>query len=837
MNKTIRKIFICMLSCSMIAGMMTVNVSAGSTEKYKKEIETLTKLNIITGYSSENYITKKSITTSDYISLVMKMVMRSNLSGDLVQIAKLWGLADEDDGLSSATPVSFEQAVKIAVRALGYETWVKCSGKGYTAVASEIGLLKGIPYTETDKLTSDSMLSILYNMLDVETLEAVYNSGNVEYKNLGGTILEENLGLIKGEGIVTSNEFTGLYDADDGIVGHIGIDDELYEISDGSANDYLGMNVEFYYSNGNGENEIFCVVQDNNSEITVQSDMLESGEENITRLDYYRSENQSTVTKVKLSQNLKLIYNGKVISKYDASDFEISDGNIRLVDNNNDKEYDIAFVTEYELVKVNKVNVSENTIYNEYKNTDSKLNFDESEYSGAVFVYVDGVKSEFSAIPSDSIILMEKSKTGYDGVTKLYVSTKKASGTVTQLRLEDSEIVCGENVFKLNCEYIKVLQSGDVNVQKLKLGNTYDFYLDAEGKISGAVLNGSVRDEEYILVYKVINVQDDEYISLKYVNEDDEHKITPISNKVRIDGKSFNGAAQIYKEIKNIHAEIVEVSYDSDGSIKTLNRAELRTDKTEADTFNYMPKTQLTYRSGAGTTTLGGVYYLDAETDLYVVYDINGTDEEDYAKMPLSRVVLSDSETKLYTVTPYNIDAYGFASIILVEATQGTKNLSMVVGGFSDSIDTDGDVQTTLNGYVGSLVDVEVPAKNSNVFDGIGIGDFVTVTINGDGEATGYSLIYSPEWGRKYEYYMPHTVYHATRFAGDVEIIDYEKERFRMSMGNLGKKTCDYQWMEPTVYIYEDKTVSFGTADDINVGDFVVVTTSYDRPSTIVIYR
>ena len=185
------------------------------------------------------------------------------------------------------------------------------------------------------------------------------------------------------------------------------------------------------------------------------------------------------------------------------------------------------------------------------------------------------------------------------------------------------------------------------------------------------------------------------------------------------------------------------------------------------------------------------------------------------------------------------MDEYGFAEIILLQASEKTTTLNILVSGFEEKIDSEGDVVAILTGPVGSLVDVQIPTKTPEVYDGIKVGDYLTVQINADGEATGYTVIYSPAGGKKYEYYMPNTFYHSnTRFIGDVENINYSKKRFKVVMPTLGKeKTLDYQWLVPTVFIYEDNLVEIGSVDDITTGDFVVVTTSYDRPAAVVIYR
>lgn len=840
MNKTKRLLIAALLTASMFSGTVTYGAEAVS---YTTEIETLTGLGLITGYSADNYLSRKSITANEFITAVVKMTERGEVSGDAVKLAKNKGFVKDGDGISSATPITYDQAVRVAVRTLGYEVWAENNGGNYIQTAGEIGLLKGVPASSGGNLTSDAMLRILYNMLHTEILEVVVSGGKTEYKQLDGTILEEHKGIKKGTGIVTANEFTDIYGADNGVYGYIGIEEEMFSVSDSRMNDYLGYSTDYWYTDDNGEYEIVCIVPDHskNNEITVDSSLINQIKTNFSEISYYKSEKSSTLYKARLADNLKVIYNGKALSSYTADTLRARDGSIRLVDYDGDKRYDIVSVTSYELIKVSRVNAEDKTIFSEYKNIQpdsaSKIDFDKLEEGKNLFVYSEGSVSELGSIPEGAVVLMTRSISGEDELVKLYVSSKTVSGTVTGINYELGEITCGEEKYKLNPSYTDVLHSGDASILKLKLGNTYLFSLDINGKISGAVLEGTVRSNEYVLVYKVIKDEDNEAVLLKYVDADDVNRVTKISSKAIIDGDSVSGDSSIYSRVKNIHAEIIEVSYNADGEIRTINRAVQRTDKTESDVFNCMPtETNLEYRSGAGTTSFGGKYYIDANTDLFITFDKDSNDDDDFAKVPLSRLYVSDQGK--YTFTPYNIDEYGFAEIILLHSKEKTTTLDILVSGFEEKIDSDGDAVAILTGPVGSLVDVQVPTKTPEVYNGIKVGDYVSVSIDADGEATGYTTIYSPAGGRKYEYYIPHTFYHATRFAGDVESINYTKKRFKVVMPNLGKeKTLDYQWLVPTVFIYEDNTVEIGSVDDVVTGDFVVVTTSYDRPSTIVIYR
>ena len=311
MKKTLKSLCIFAVLMSFVIGILPVN-AAESQKDYKSEIQVLTGFGIITGYSSDSYVNRKSITYNDFLSYLLKARYADSLSGDAVKLAKETGIIDDEDNIKGASAVTTDIAVKATVRALGYETYVKLKKSTYFQTAGEIGLLSGTTIKENEKLNSDNMLVMLYNMLDIDLFAKV----DKEYKQIDDTVISRFHKLTKVSGIVTANEFTGIYAPQEGRPGQIRINDTYYETNGADFNDMLGMNVDAYYSEDSSDT-VKCVFEkgNKNEELVISEEMFSKVNDDITQISYYKDEISTKLLTKKLSSTLKVVYNGKVVEK------------------------------------------------------------------------------------------------------------------------------------------------------------------------------------------------------------------------------------------------------------------------------------------------------------------------------------------------------------------------------------------------------------------------------------------------------------------------------------------------------------------------------------------
>lgn len=842
MKKRLKILCTYVLSISILLANSLCVMAADNSKNCQQEISALTGLGIITGYSEAAYVNRKSITYNDFLSYVVNARYAGALSGSALDIAKTENLIDDEDNIKSASAVNAEIAVKAVVRALGYEPLMKLENTTYLKIATDIGLLDGVTIRTGEKLDSDNMLKMLYNMLDVKLFARVGISDS--YKQIDATVISKFHKIKKVSGIVTANEFTGIYAQEESREGYVRIGETYYETNGVDYNNLLGMNVDVYYYDDDLILKCVLPKANKNEEIVISADLFEDVNTNVTQIRYYKEESSSRLVTKNFNTGLKVVYNGKVYKNYNASLFDVGEGNIRILDNDGDGKYDFAFITDYELIFVSKANASTQVIFSEYdlqpwtgnEQNLKKLDFSQLKLNKELFIYQDGKKTDFSAITQNDVIFMERNADATLPLVKLHIIRQSQNLDVDSINWAEGEITSEKTTYKINKDYAAIINSGSADAVRPELGYTYIFFFDMNGKIAGAVKTGAA-GENYVVIYGIAENESEDEIIIKYVDRDNEHHKAALSNKVKIGKDTYKNSQAAKAAADALFGQVARLKLDKEGKIKTIETASLQASTDANDTFNYAQKQTLPYRSGVGTVSFGGKYYVDGNTIIFATTNNTSKYSEDWSKVMLSRAYLRDNQS--YTITPYLIDEYGYTKIILLEASTAHKTLNILVSAINQGLDKDDVPVTNLCGPVGNIVELAVPALDGSVYAGIKKGDYVSLSIDYKGNATNASKIYTPQNGIKYERPDDSSFYYGSvRYMGTLSKINYGAKRMQLYCGpTAAVKNFDLQWLEPSIYIYDGKTVSIGTLDDLEVGNMMVITTSYDRPSVIIVYK
>ena len=109
--------------------------------KYKDAITTLSTLNVINGYENGTFEPEKSITRAEFTKIIVYMLGSDNMTEKITQFEDVsedhWANANiktaydlgiingfDEKTFKPDDPVTYEQALKMVVCALGYETLV-----------------------------------------------------------------------------------------------------------------------------------------------------------------------------------------------------------------------------------------------------------------------------------------------------------------------------------------------------------------------------------------------------------------------------------------------------------------------------------------------------------------------------------------------------------------------------------------------------------------------------------------------------------------------------------------------------------------------------------------
>lgn len=200
MNK---KVLSLMIVLTMVLGSFSVALAVPPDvigTSYEEAVERLVELEVITGYPDGTFGPNNNITRSEYAAVAvrakqLKQEAENNLGktifGDVpanywsrgyINVAQEKGLIKGMGvvkGVNKFGPelnITYEQAVTIILRAIGYESEAMANGgwpNGYLTVASQIGLLKNVNGSKGMLATRGMVAKLTYNALDIPNMVKV----------------------------------------------------------------------------------------------------------------------------------------------------------------------------------------------------------------------------------------------------------------------------------------------------------------------------------------------------------------------------------------------------------------------------------------------------------------------------------------------------------------------------------------------------------------------------------------------------------------------------------------------------------------------------------------
>ena len=309
---------------------------------------------------------------------------------------------DSDKEFRPEDVITFDEACKILVSALGYDDMAKVYGGypgGYLSVANRLDISKGISGGE---LTTSNAIYMLYNALkaDVQDIISVSAEGTKKKAN-GETALSVYHGISFAEGTLTAADGQTMYNDLNPESGQAYIDDTRYDCNI-DLTDLFGSYIEYYYKkNVNNTNEIVYAEELNDKTVKIDTD-------DFSRYDngtiYYNKNDRET--SVSTSDGRVIVYNGRPISADIDNTFKnINYGTITVKQSKN-KGNDLIIIEDYTDIYVSAVSKNMESI------SDSKLSnsvIEIKDWETLVFKTEDGTAVEYTEIPNDTILAVKKS--------------------------------------------------------------------------------------------------------------------------------------------------------------------------------------------------------------------------------------------------------------------------------------------------------------------------------------------------------------------------------------------------------------------------------------------
>jgi hypothetical protein len=200
MIKTNKKILSLLVVLTMIIGSMSISIAA-LTDIVGAPVEPavlrLEGLGVLTGYPDGTFRPNEKITRAEYAAVVYRATRLTQIPGNTVfgdvpashwassyikaatqaGLIKGRGLVQGVNTFDPEANISYDEAVTLVVRALGYETLAQSSGgypTGYLVVANQKGLLQGISGNLSMPATRALVAQLTFNALEIKKDDGMY---------------------------------------------------------------------------------------------------------------------------------------------------------------------------------------------------------------------------------------------------------------------------------------------------------------------------------------------------------------------------------------------------------------------------------------------------------------------------------------------------------------------------------------------------------------------------------------------------------------------------------------------------------------------------------------
>lgn len=463
-------------------------------------------------------------------------------------LAKLGLISSKDGNIYPDAPIKASEAEKLIVNALGYSP--RAEIQGYSYVASRLELYEGIDHAISGELTAGDAVVMVYNALRADLMIQVVKPGSSpEYRVEEGTnLLGTAFGIYIAEGVVEGVDITRVKGENDVRPYHFEIDGLSLNIGfTENPYSYLGYEVEAYWKDiRNFEPTVMYIEKTHvNEEIVVDTEDIASIEKG--KLEAYTSNGKKTDS-YKLKNAIPVVYNGTATGKPLSEEMiDGKYGSVKLLDNNGNGTYDIAFVDIYENYVVSYTDAEESVIYDKF-DTSKTVCLDNTLDDPYVTVYDSTGKevSVASAVKNNVVSVYSSMDDSYQTYVRAYISDTVVSGEVESTELSSNIIVVNGKEYKLSDSIIA--RFGSVAVP----GAQVTMSLDARGKVA-SIESGAM--DAYKLGYLIGSDTEgvlDKTIQFKLYTADGEFVVLNGAENIYIDGIKY----------KNTDSEIAAVLHN-----------------------------------------------------------------------------------------------------------------------------------------------------------------------------------------------------------------------------------------------------------------------------------
>lgn len=786
------------------------------------------------------------LTRGDYVTYLIYLMNKGEMTyegvsqfSDLEEYDNCFAAANlakqlgylKDSTFRADDDISYAEARDMLVRAMGYAD-----------AASSV--MPSLPYyNDNHIMTLNDMVELFYAAMHEPLLKYDISVGETIKLEIDDdkTILSEYYDVEIIEGIVTENSRTTLYSGDKYTNRYMGINDKNYGDSRNFGEDWLGLYVRAYidFSDDKDYGNVVYVAEkpNKNTVITISGEDIEEVNSNVSKITYLKEDSAKSISK-KIDENVNVIYNGKAYTKYTAADLMPENGNVTIIDNDNDGIFEVVKVWSYETVFVDRVSAANKIIYNKHDYAGALTDFSLDTYSGnfEYEIFENDSKKDFSRLKSNQILSIARSKNDTNAYIRIYISGLEETGVFEAIDREDNTITISGNEYKTTPEFVK-------QYTNLSLLASYKIYFDCFGRAAGATEIRS-NETEYVYLYSAVYDDAETAVFLKVFTPANEWVKYRIDEKIRFNGKKVEperltkyvedyGRMQLVNEVGDTVRQVLKIKV-LDDKLTDINTAKVN---GSYEDFSTSGKRVLRYYGQ--NSSFGHEYFLSSKSVVF------GIPSDDPSNLEAYRTITSPSWDKDYTIEAYGYDEYNGADVIVLEVPVSTFKKSIndcLILGVSKMINSDDSVVGCVKTSFGLFEDLSIETVEGYDFSTLKKGDIVTLNINEEGKAESFTR----NAGRSYSWiddgkklYRPDNLHIDGYQMGKVVKTDPDNERMMVVFDNTGKKvTVKLDFVDLVVKRYNTKKNICQVISTYNIepGDYFVMYSGGSYAYTIIIF-
>ncbi len=697
--------------------------------------------------------------------------------------------------------VTFEEAVTIIVRALGYEPAAQDKGgfpTGYMYIASSNQLLRGIDAVSTQPAKRGDIAQLVFNAMTVNLMEQVGYGSSATYEVVDKTLLYDRLNVEKAYGQITGTDETTLTGGAATSDNRIIIDNQNYLAGDTNAAQYLGYNVLYYarIDKTSDEKTLILVSEQpnkNNSITLTSTDIVDVTGDNQRTIEYWGNRDVDRKTKTAtIKADATYIYNGKYKATVTNDELKPASGNMVLLDTDVNGVYDIVFVNHFTNLVVDTISEVTGRVTDKYLN--GSIVFDENNGNVKYSIIKDGQRIGLTDLKEWNVISYTISED--QNLIKAYVSDASVTGSVTEISEDGYRIGDSPEIYEKAASY----------PNEIKLRDRGTFYLDIEDKI--AAVNTRTSNESAIttnyayLVNAGLTNDFDKTAQFKLYTKNGETITIDGASKIRLNDNYAQTSEQVITALGgegSIAAQLVIYETNSDGKLTSLETAKdgTATGAPNPDEFTKnIQKDDMVYKRASGK--LGNVG-INEDTIIFDIPASAGTDTDKYT-MRTQATLSNDSS---YDAIIFDLQENYMANVVIITSSTSVTSAEspITVVSYLAEVQTEDMTYTDkLYGYQ-SGEPVEVLAADKTILKKsdstpLKAGDIIQYKTNAKGEIDGITILFDSN--SKTDEFIKNvtsdltTVYGRAikKFSGSVNV-------------QVGDAVYNYATGDATVYLYD----------------------------------